>query len=343
MSSFSPTFFVSSNSPGAPDVVNLGTGAGTAYQVTNLGKYPVYVKANGGPAALILAQSEGTVAAQGNVEVTTLSFYVASSRVRYQSLSAGASPAGKVTCKIELTRQAANWTPAELGESLVLWLDASDASSVILNGSKVVQWSDKSGQGNNAVQAAASLQPTYSLEGLNGKNIITFDGVSDGFQLDSPVALPRDMVSVSQGRGYLYAADNPVDRLLYLVDGTTIFWNDQGPQGRTIAGRNATDTFIEHYSLDSSGAVEIFIDGTSKFTKANATWANGNAFNRIGLKYTGTTGQPTWDGTMAEIVGTNEVLSSTKRQKLEGYLAHRWGLAANLPSSHPYKDAPPTA
>ena len=34
------------------------------------------------------------------------------------------------------------------------------------------------------------------------------------------------------------------------------------------------------------------------------------------------------------------VLNSTDledRQKLEGYLAHKWGLSHNLPTAHPYK------
>jgi hypothetical protein len=26
---------------------------------------------------------------------------------------------------------------------------------------------------------------------------------------------------------------------------------------------------------------------------------------------------------------------------IEGYLAHRWGIAASLPTSHPYRAAPP--
>ena len=29
------------------------------------------------------------------------------------------------------------------------------------------------------------------------------------------------------------------------------------------------------------------------------------------------------------------------RQKIEGYLAHKWGLAANLPIDHPYKTFAP--
>jgi hypothetical protein len=32
------------------------------------------------------------------------------------------------------------WTPASLGASLALWLDAEDASTITLNGSTVSQW-----------------------------------------------------------------------------------------------------------------------------------------------------------------------------------------------------------
>lgn len=37
------------------------------------------------------------------------------------------------------------WTPAELGSSLALWFDASDASTITLSGSDVTQINDKLG------------------------------------------------------------------------------------------------------------------------------------------------------------------------------------------------------
>jgi len=45
-------------------------------------------------------------------------------------------------------------------------------------------------------------------------------------------------------------------------------------------------------------------------------------------------------GDFAELIvfsGTD----ATTREKCEGYLAHRWGLTANLPGGHPYKTTPP--
>jgi hypothetical protein len=49
-----------------------------------------------------------------------------------------------------------------------------------------------------------------------------------------------------------------------------------------------------------------------------------------------------WDGSVGEVV----VLLSYNledRQKIEGYLAHKWGLAGSLPANHPYKSAAPGA
>ena len=46
-------------------------------------------------------------------------------------------------------------------------------------------------------------------------------------------------------------------------------------------------------------------------------------------------------GDICEILILNTQPNITGRQKLEGYLAHKWGLTANLPSDHPYKTAVP--
>jgi hypothetical protein len=85
------------------------------------------------------------------------------------------------------------WRPSDLGSALALWLDAEDAASITLNESTVSQWNDKSGNNRHASQATAANQPTYTLNGLNGKPVLTFDGVNDFFTMTSPVnaaALP---------------------------------------------------------------------------------------------------------------------------------------------------------
>lgn len=46
-------------------------------------------------------------------------------------------------------------------------------------------------------------------------------------------------------------------------------------------------------------------------------------------------------GKIAEVVIALGSLSELTPQTIEGYLAHKWDLAANLPSDHPYKSAAP--
>jgi hypothetical protein len=47
-------------------------------------------------------------------------------------------------------------------------------------------------------------------------------------------------------------------------------------------------------------------------------------------------------GSYAELILVGSILTSSDLQKIEGYLAHKWGLTAGLPASHPYKSAAPT-
>ncbi len=47
-------------------------------------------------------------------------------------------------------------------------------------------------------------------------------------------------------------------------------------------------------------------------------------------------------GAFAEIVFLTGTTNDIDRQKMEGYLAWKWGLQGQLPAGHPYKDAAPT-
>ena len=43
----------------------------------------------------------------------------------------------------------------------------------------------------------------------------------------------------------------------------------------------------------------------------------------------------------AEVLFLSEVPDEPTRQRIEGYLAHKWGLSGQLPAMHPYRFAPP--
>ena len=95
--------------------------------------------------------------------------------------------------------------------------------------------------------------------------------------------------------------------------------------------------------IRNSGVFTGYTDGTTDLSVSNSASV-----------YTGSNTQSQWyigrsrengeNGNIeiAEAICINSALPTTDRQKLEGYLAHKWGLIANLPSGHPFKTTPPT-
>lgn len=71
----------------------------------------------------------------------------------------------------------------------VLWLDADDAATLTVSSGLISEWRDKSGLGNDAVQAIGAFQPTYVLAGINGRNIVRFDGIADFIESPDDVSL----------------------------------------------------------------------------------------------------------------------------------------------------------
>lgn len=232
------------------------------------------------------------------------------------------------------------WTPAALGASLALWLDANDASTITLNGSTVSQWGDKSGNGRNAVQATAATQPVYSATSFNGKPTLTWDGIDDAMQIS--MSLPATDINlfavlapnvVGQGD---YIFDIPTVRRVFSTSGQ-IFSGSWLPSSAPITAGGQ-----RLYGFTTGPANQItYSDGTaiSTISALPAAVVDGS----VGLGNRNTSGGSFGlDGKMSELVFVSGTLPTLDRQKLEGYLAWKWGLQANLPVGHPYKNSPPT-
>ncbi|NQU20711.1 MAG: hypothetical protein HQ567_05460, partial [Candidatus Nealsonbacteria bacterium] len=70
----------------------------------------------------------------------------------------------------------------------VLWLDATDAATITLDGGEVSQWNDKSAVGTNHFSyATAGQRPVVSSAAQNGLDVLTFDGLDD--RLAGPAVL----------------------------------------------------------------------------------------------------------------------------------------------------------
>ena len=237
------------------------------------------------------------------------------------------------------------WTPAALGSSLALWLDADDFSTITLNGSNVAQWSDKSGNGRHATQATAASQPAYNATGLNGKPALITDDVDNRMNLPvitaaAGIALffavrQQARIGINRNGGILYASNNQSSNHfggLSNPDWYDSFYSTSRP---LLANLVPVGDYIG--SLTQTGS-QIVADLQSVTTLAQPSAAF------LATPAQMVIGSPA--GSTQSAIRYGELVlvqspSDTDRQKLEGYLAWKWGLTADLPSDHLFKFTPP--
>lgn len=237
---------------------------------------------------------------------------------------------------------AANWTPANI--TTALWLDADDSATVTVVSGDVSQWNDKSGNGRNATQTTAAKRPFLNSSGVNGKNSIQFDDVQNGESL-------LTSYNLSQSNDYMICfAGNQAStvniRLISSSSKNALLSISRNSNTVFIGGAIVTNgwasintTNIGVLLAPSSGNFQFYGNGTS-ISNANRAVESFGTIN-FGC-HGGIGGNEPADGNICEVVVVLES-STLTREKIEGYLAHKWGLTANLPGGHPYKTAAPTA
>lgn len=237
------------------------------------------------------------------------------------------------------------WTPAELGANLALWLDAEDAASITLNGSTVSQWSDKSGNNRHATQATAANQPLY-LSNFNGKPALQFNGTS--YTLSAPLPLSGNdisLIAVTQRTGITNSLFRWQSGPIYFVYPYGLHSALSNDGGVSTANNPANGFVNDTYGIASYHRQR----GVSKTTFWNGVQQGSTSSIDVALPSVSTlfigsvngTGE-FYNGYAGELLITTTAVSIADRQKLEGYLAWKWGLVADLPVGHPFKNNPPT-
>jgi hypothetical protein len=130
----------------------------------------------GTPAVMVLGAryNQGTVFNFGAVDIYELGLY-----------TRDLSPAERTQIESYLQRRhRLVWNPNFIGKELA-WFHDADASSFIISGSQVGQWSDLSGNGRHWTQTDAD-QPIRTVDG-EGRKVVQFDGVDDLLQLSGPM------------------------------------------------------------------------------------------------------------------------------------------------------------
>jgi hypothetical protein len=259
------------------------------------------------------------------------------------------------------------WTPKKLA-NLSLWLDAADPGTITLNGSTVSQWQDKSGNSRHIAQATAVNQPTYQATGLNSRPTLYFDG-ADWLFTATPGALLRNVAGgsitavasypiVPAGPGVTIAVQTPISNVrLNLSMNTTGFLGSGARRldadtatGSTASTAQTLNTPVIHGTIaDYTGnSIQLFTDGNAATAGTYSSGGGSSSNTDAGALLVGSatsdfgvTAQNPGTVSVSEVILTNSTTSVADRQRIEGYLAWKWGIVANLPVGHPYKTKPP--
>jgi len=235
-----------------------------------------------------------------------------------------------------------DWSPSSVTTNL--WLDAADASTITHSSNAVSQWNDKSGNGNHATQSTANMQPTYSSTAMaGGKPGLDFDvdymSFSEIDGTDKTVFFVFELDAAVQN----FLMSHHVNNIQVKIDdnnkaeyANNPLWYPNGFEFSTAISLNNITIVGFVFDTTLTYSVNGTAENDSTTTRDNSI--TNTKFNQIGrLK----SFSPVLDGKIGEIVVMDSV-SSTDREKMEGYLAHKWGVESILPSGHPYKTLWPT-
>ena len=230
-----------------------------------------------------------------------------------------------------------------------LWLDAADANSIVLSGSNVSQWKDKSG--NSRDTTATALTSTYNTNVLNGLNgIVITSNTPPAFTTssNSPFVLSATsqisafiILNFSSQTNYIdfMAAFPNRNNFMMGTDGAPIY-----PYNTYI--NNVNNYFSYNFPVNTTRIVELVYNGVSP---ALTSYINGSQIGVTTTPSPGTSlttsqriqvfnpnGVMTMTGQVFELLFYSRNLSTSERQQIEGYLAWKWGTQSNLPTTHPY-------
>lgn len=235
------------------------------------------------------------------------------------------------------------WLPSAISPSA--WYQASSISGS--DGDSVGAWTDSSGNGNTAAQLTSARQPTLQTNELNGQSVLRFDGTNDILS-DSDIAA----LDVGTGDIFMAAVFKSTDD-----SGAQFFFekgNTQFALMTTAAGvlqcRLGGTTNIPTQSAGNWSRTDYVIVTASRLSSTCTGFVNGTAMTTTGTTNTGSIsnsnvldlgaaavgGQP-MTGDLAEVIVGGASLATVDRLRLEGYLAHKYGLQGNLPNDHTYR------
>jgi len=231
------------------------------------------------------------------------------------------------------------WHPGMTG-AVVTWYDADDFDSISISGGKVSEWKDKLWV-NHASQSVASQRPSYQASDPYHNNMPTIgdeDTNTGQIGIETPSITVKTVYIIMDYKDgldanfdlglqtFLYGAS---DKARIMGSGTDfygtinsgVFYNGGGAYRNGSSSSNLTGV------LPMPSTLYKVKSGASVTKLFNIGYDPGRTRD--------------WQGSYGEIIFTDGTESPDEEEKIEGYLAHKWGLEGLLPGGHAYKTTAP--
>lgn len=240
---------------------------------------------------------------------------------------------------------AGGFDPKKLS-GLLLWLDASDASTVTID-TGVSEWRDKSGLGQKMQQGSGGNQPAYLTDGIGGKPALGFTGSSSHFMRSSFSHSFTGATAIVVAR--MAGATGVSGRIFSLgVTGQTNGFSGTGafePSMRFLFGNSVGCYYAEGtraeqaVTLDTpfiqcasiSGAVlSNRVNNNAAVTHtAGSSWSASIANMMLSTFSASGAASGFLTGRIAEVIVYSREVSDDERSKLHQYLGKKYGITVS--------------
>jgi hypothetical protein len=226
---------------------------------------------------------------------------------------------------------------ADSTPGLRLWFDATDVNGDqapdrtedFISGEKISMWADKSGNTNNPIQSSSSQMPRWTPASLNEKPIVSFDAnFSQIFDIQNAVPNPSFVFLVHRHQNSGASKVLGGDLRTTSDDGFLSLEHASGSV-QIISKAPANDWSISTFRV-APNSQTLWVDG--QIVGSESYGQGALALDKVGQGFS---------GEIAEVLVFDQQVNSVNRQKIEGYLAHKWNLKDQLPALHPYSSEPP--
>jgi hypothetical protein len=199
--------------------------------------------------------------------------------------------------------------------TLVGWWDASDATTITLNGSDVSEWRDKSGIARHLAQTNATLQPAYVTGSENGRNAVVWPSASNSRYMDAVSSYTVQHMAfvyapvITASTGLVGVLSSPANIGLLIQD---LAWFGTADFTQVRVNGNAEAAIASNPPV--AGRSVVLARATSPVSRTLRLGGERNQSSR------------SFRGPMCEVLAFSASLSTAQQTAVQRYLASKWGV-----------------